>query len=104
MFSLLSDLLRWFGQGLLTTAVNIFGTARNRWKNRDFFGSDGYTTNSFGDSMPGQLPEKVRENQPKPPSSKAIASTEDVHRSGRETLPEPACTRPTFHRTWTGVR
>src|SRR5271157_4276241 len=58
MLSFLSDLLRWFGQGLLTTAVNNFGTARNRWKNRDFFGSDGYTTNSFGNSMPGQLPEK----------------------------------------------
>ena len=23
---------------------------------------------------------------------------------GRETLTEPACTRPTFHRYWTGVR
>jgi hypothetical protein len=68
--------------------VNIFGTARNRWENRDFFGSDGYTTNSFGDSMLGQLPEKVRENQPKPPSSQGIASTEDVHRGGFGTAPE----------------
>ena len=36
------------GSGLLTTAVNIFETARNRWENREISRSDDCTMNSFG--------------------------------------------------------
>ncbi len=37
-----------FGEGLPTTAVNIFETARNRWENREISRSDDCTMNSFG--------------------------------------------------------
>ena len=35
-------------QGILTTAVYIFETARNRWENREISRSDDCTMNSFG--------------------------------------------------------
>jgi hypothetical protein len=40
--------MKLFGAGLLTTAVNILETARNRWENREISLSDNCTINSFG--------------------------------------------------------
>ena len=51
-------------RGLETTAVNIFGTARNRWKNREISRSDDCTTNSFGGSAAATAPRQTLEKPP----------------------------------------